>query len=139
MFEQGGGGSYAAPTGSALPRPSNFAKMQAAMKRKEETGRVLERGEYTPQELAAVEARSGSEGVGWVAAGFVDVPLRIGWLAEKKRQPGAAKPVQKHRTVWTVQEAETAHPPHWSTASGGRSPTRAHLHLLRPCPAARRP
>jgi hypothetical protein len=43
MFEQGGGGSYATPTRPAPPRLSNFAKMKAAMKRKEETGKGLER------------------------------------------------------------------------------------------------
>jgi hypothetical protein len=42
--------------------------MQAAMKRKDETGRRLERGVYTAEELAAVEA----------ACGFADIPLCVG-------------------------------------------------------------
>ena len=88
MFEQGGGGSYAAPTGPAPPRLSNFAKMKAVMKRKEETGKGLERGLYTAEELTAAEAASG-----WTLAEFADVPLRVGWLLEKRQQAGATKPV----------------------------------------------
>ncbi len=56
------------PSGPTPPRPSNFAKMQAAMKREDETGRGLERGVCTAEELAAVEA----------ACGFADIPLCVG-------------------------------------------------------------
>lgn len=95
MFEQGGGGSYAAPTGPAPPRLSNFAKMKAVMKRKEETGKGLERGEYTTEDLAAVEAASG-----WSATEFADVPLHIGWRMVALRKTGSARPAHKRRTVW---------------------------------------
>jgi hypothetical protein len=102
MFEPGGGGSYAAPAGPAPPRSSELAKITTAFKRKEETGRGMERGVYTAEELAVVEAESASDG-GWTAAEFADVPLRVGWRLVTRTKPGVVKPTLQRRTVWTVQ------------------------------------
>ncbi len=54
----------------------------------------MERGEYTTEELAAVEAVSG-----WSASEFA-VPLHIGWRMVALRKTGSARPAHKRRTVW---------------------------------------
>jgi hypothetical protein len=71
------------------------------MKRKEETGKGLERGVYTAEELAVVEAASG-----WSAVEFADVPLRVGWLLEKKYTAGRVAPSINRRSIWTVQRSD---------------------------------